>query len=138
MRAYFSYFKSEMIASLQYKAAALGGLATQFFWGLVLMFIYHSFYSYTSIESINFQELMCYIWLGQAFFVLTLPNMKDYQTLENIKNGTVAYELCRPYDLYTWWYLKQLSKRYAACLLRFLPIIVFSFIVKNYIDHALK
>lgn len=129
MRAYFSYFKSEILVGLQYKAAALGGLSTQLFWGVILMFIYHAFYSYSSIDSINFKELMCYLWLGQSFFSLTIPNMTDYETLENIRNGVVAYELCRPYDLYIWWFLKQLSKRLANCMLRCLPIIILAFLL---------
>ena len=67
---------------------------------------------------------MCYVWLNQAFFYLILIAVKDEQILEQIKNGTVAYELCRPYDLYWWWYLKHLSKRYAGCLLRCFPVII--------------
>ena len=67
---------------------------------------------------------MCYVWLNQAFFYLILIAIKDEQILEQIKNGTVAYELCRPYDLYWWWYLKHLSKRYAGCLLRCFPVIL--------------
>jgi len=137
MKAYLTYFKNQMIIGLQYRAAALGGLATQFFWGLFFVFIYEAFYSYTSIDSINYKELMCYVWLGQAFFSLTLPSFKDREVLEGIKNGTVAYELTRPYNLYTWWYLKQLSKRYAACILRFLPIIIFSLLLPKPYNLAL-
>ena len=55
MKAYLTYFKNQMIIGLQYRAAALGGLATQFFWGLFFVFIYEAFYSYTSIDSINYK-----------------------------------------------------------------------------------
>ncbi len=76
---------------------------------------------------------MCYVWLNQAFFYLILIAIKDEQILEQIKNGTVAYELCRPYDLYWWWYLKHLSKRYAGCLLRCFPVILLAlFLPKPY------
>jgi len=50
--------------------------------------------------------------------------LKDQDILEQIKNGGVAYELCRPYDLYWWWYFKHLSKRYAGCLLRCYAVII--------------
>ena len=72
---------------------------------------------------------MCYVWLNQAFFYLILIAIKDEQIIEQIKNGTVAYELCRPYDLYWWWYLKHLSKRYAGCLLRCFPVIILALLL---------
>ena len=127
MKAYISYFRSELIVGLQYRAAAIAGLSTQFFWGIVLSFIYTAFYSHASLESFSLAQLMSYVWLNQAFYSLVTPNIKDKEIMEQIKNGTVAYELCRPYDLYWWWYLKLLSKRYAACILRCLPILVFAY-----------
>ena len=41
----------------------------------------------------------------------------------------MAYELCRPYDLYWWWYLKHLAKRYSGCALRCIPVIIFAFLL---------
>ena len=129
MRAYLSYFKAELIVGLQYKTAALAGLSTQFFWGILYALVYTAFYEYTSVDSISLKQLMCYVWLNQAFFTLIVIMVKDNQILEQIKNGTVAYELCRPYDLYWWWYLKHLAKRYAACVLRFSPVLIFAFLL---------
>lgn len=126
MKAYYRYFKSELMVGLQYRAAAVAGLSTQFFWGIILSFIYTSFYQHTSIANFSVEQAMCYVWLNQAFFRLTYPSIKDNEIMEQIKNGTVAYELCRPYDLYWWWYLKMLSKRYASCMLRCLPVLVFA------------
>ncbi len=129
MKPYLSYFKKELIEGLQYKEAALAGLTTQFFWGILYAFVYEAFYSHASIDNINFQQLMCYVWLNQAFFSLIAPGVKDNRILEQIKNGTVAYELCRPYDLYWWWYLKHLAKRYAACMLRCIPVLIFALLI---------
>lgn len=129
MKPYLTYFKSELLVGLQYKEAALAGLSTQFFWGLLYAFVYQAFYSYASVDSINFRELMCYVWLNQAFFALILFVARDNQIMEQIKNGTVAYELCRPYNLYWWWFLKNLSKRYSACALRCLPVLIFAFLI---------
>ena len=126
MIGYLRYFKVTIIAGLQYRISAFSGLITQFFWGLLYMFIYKTFYSYTSISSINFKELMCYVWLNQAFITLTFLNFNDNEITETIKNGAVSYELCRPYDLYWWWFIKLISKRYARALLRFIPIVIFA------------
>ena len=129
MKAYFSYFKRELIVGLQYRSAAFAGLATQFFWGILYVLVYESFYSHAKVDSINFKELMCYVWLNQAFFSLIILSFRNKGITKQIKDGTVAYELCRPYDLYWWWYLNHLAKRYASCLLRCVPVIIFAFII---------
>ena len=131
MKAYLTYFKSELLVGLNYRVAALSGLSTQFFWGLVYVLIYSAFYSHTNVDGINFKELMCYVWLNQAFFSLILLGIKDSEIMDSIKNGSVAYQLLRPYDLYTWWYIKHLAKRYANSLLRFSPIIIFSLLLPS-------
>lgn len=114
---------------LQYKEAAIAGLSTQFFWGLLYAFLYKSFYSHTNIKSINYGELMCYVWLTQTFFAMILITIKDHNITTMIKDGSVAFELCRPYNLYFWWYMRLLSKRYAAVTLRSIPILIFAFII---------
>ena len=129
MRAYLNYFKCQIEVGLQYKSAAIAGLMTQFFWGILYVFVYEAFYDHASVDSINFSQLMCYVWLNQALFSLVAPGVKDNQIIEQIKNGTVAYELCRPYDLYWWWYLKHLAKRYSGCALRCIPVVIFAFIL---------
>ena len=129
MRPYFSYFKKEILVGLQYKSAALAGITTQFFWGVLYAFVYASFYSHTQVDSINFKELMCYVWLNQALFSLIVLPFNRKEITEQIRNGNVAYELCRPYDLYWWWYIKHLASRYASCALRFLPVIIVAFIL---------
>jgi len=124
VKGYISYFKSQILIGLQYRSAALAGLSTQFFWGFLYAMVYQAFYSHANIDSISYTELMSYVWLNQAFFSLVCIRMKDGDILDTIRTGTVAYELCRPYDLYSWWYLKLLAKRYANVALRFVPVLV--------------
>ena len=129
MKAYIAYFKSEFLVGLQYKEAALAGLMTQFFWGILYAFIYEVFYGYTSVDSISLKQVMCYVWINQILYALVAPGVRDKKNSEDIKNGVVAYELCRPYDLYYWWFSKYLAKRYASFLLRCFPIILFALIL---------
>lgn len=126
MRGYISYFKAELKAGLQYKTAALSGLSTQFVWGIIYALVYTSFYSHTAIKDINLNQLMDYVWLNQALFGLIYIGIKDLGIIEKIKDGSVAYELLRPYDLYVWWYIKLIAKRYASVLLRCAPVIIFA------------
>ncbi len=129
MIGYLSYFKTRFNAGLQYKVAAIAGLLTQIFWGLLYCFIYQAFYSNASIPDISFKEIITYVWLNQAFIALIYINVKDVDILKSIVDGTVAYELVRPYRLYNWWYIKLLAYKFSSCLLRFGPIILLGFIL---------
>jgi ABC-2 type transport system permease protein len=129
VKQYLSHFKLQLLTGLQYRTAALAGISTQFFWGFLYCMVYQAFYSHTSIDSMSFKELISYVWLNQALFSLVVLRMKDNEVLESIRSGTVAYELCRPYDLYCWWYLKFLAKRYASAALKFIPVIVLAFLL---------
>ena len=126
--AYLTYFKSELLVKLQYKVAALAGLTTQFFWGVMYALIYTAFYTFTNIDNISISELMSYVWLDQAFLVLIYFNI-DKGMVKDIQDGTVSYELCRPYDLYLWWFMKLYAKKIAGVTLRFLPVILFALIL---------
>ena len=129
MKGYFTYFKKQIISGLQYKGAALSGLATQYFWGIITAIVYTALYKVTSVKEINLQELMSYLWLNQSFFALIYLDDRDTDIFNMIKNGEIAYELMRPYNLYKWWFIKIIAKRYSSVALRCLPIIVVSFLL---------
>ena len=69
MKAYFSVFKLRLIYGLQYRAAALAGVATQFFWGIMHIMIYEAFYA-NAARLRQFPEQLCIIWLQHVFFLL--------------------------------------------------------------------
>lgn len=103
---------------------------TQFFWGFLQIFIYQAFYEgSTNTAPITYGNLVSYIWLQQAFFALIFIRHKDNELTSSIKNGTVAYELVRPYKLYFWWLIKCIAKKYAAVLLRFFPVLALASIL---------
>ena len=134
MRGYISYFKTVLLSGLQYKTAAIAGILTQFFWGFLQIFIYQAFYQGTKGEvSMDFDKLVTYIWLQQALLTLVFVRIRDESIAKSIKNGSVAYEIVRPYNLYVWWYVQCIAKRLAAVILRSgLLIIVALFLPKPY------
>lgn len=130
MKPYISALRVRFLNGLQYRAAALGGLTTQFFWGVMAIFIYHAFYiSGGQPQPFGFSQLVTYIWLQQAFLALIMLYDWDYELFDMITSGNISYELCRPCNLYGLWYAKLLSKRLASCTLRFSPIIVIAFLL---------
>jgi len=97
MKPYISTFRVRFLNGLQYRAAALGGLATQFFWGVMAIFIYQAFYkSGGKPQSLDFSQLVTYIWLQQAFLALIMLYDWDYELFDMITSGNICpySELC--------------------------------------------
>ncbi len=123
MSSYAAILSANFRILLQYRAAAIAGLATQLFWGLIRVMIFEAFYrSTTADQPMNLDQVTTYIWLGQAFIML-LPWNLDRQIHDLIRSGLVGYELLRPVDLYNLWFARALAFRTAPTLLRALPIL---------------
>ncbi len=130
MRFYLSYFKLRFITSLQYRKAALAGIATQLFFGLVYIMVYLAFYESSSSNGpMEINELVSYLWLNQALFALTYMFYKDDEIFNMIKNGNIAYELLRPKKIYFMWFSKIIAQRLSNVALRFLPVIIVAFLL---------
>ena len=129
MRAYISNFKLRILMLLQYREAAIAGLTTQFFWGMMLVFIYMALYANGGIASMSLTQVITYTWLNQAFYAFLSVRAIDKEISDSIRSGNVAYEIIRPYNLYYWWYIKSVSKRIAGGMLRFLPVIIISLLL---------
>lgn len=125
MKTYLSYFKLKFITGLQYRASALAGISTQIFFGLVYIFVYIAFYeSNSGTIPMPLDKLVSFLWLNQAFFALIYLWYKDKDIIKMIKTGNIAYELCRPQDVYLMWASKIMGERLSNATLRFLPVII--------------
>lgn len=112
---------------LQYRAAAWAGFTTQLFWGLIKVMVFAAFFASSSrVQPMSFEQVLVYIWLGQALLAL-LPWNVDQEVAEQIRTGGVAYELLRPLDLYAYWFARTLAFRAAPASLRMLPMLIFTF-----------
>ncbi len=124
MKAYLAILSSRFLALLQYRAAALAGVGTQLFFGLVRVMIFDGFYrSSAGPQPMTVEQVTTYIWLGQALLLIGLLD-GDKDVAAMIRTGSVAYEMTRPLDLYNLWYVRALSGRAAPLTMRALPILV--------------
>lgn len=138
MRAYLSIFKLRMSTGLQYRAAAMAGVATQFFWGFMIIMIYEAFYTQSLDHApISLSQLVTYIWLQQSFLSFVMLWFRDNELFQLITTGNIAYELCRPSDIYGLWYAKLLAQRIASALLRSFPILIVAFFLPEPYRFAL-
>ena len=127
MKKYLSFFRIRFTAGLQYRAAAWAGIATQFAWGGMTILMFWAFYQNGGNSfPMTFPELSSYIWMQQAFLAMFMAWFFDNEIFESITSGNIAYELCRPCDIYTMWFTKKMAIRLSRMMLRCLPILLIS------------
>ena len=125
MKKYLSFFRIRLINGLQYRAAAYAGIATQFAWGGLTMLMYWAFYQNNeNLFPMKFSSLSSYIWLQQASIALFMAWFFDNDIFNSITSGDIAYELCRPVDLYAMWFVKNMAIRISRTILRCFPILI--------------
>ena len=132
MKKYISFFRIRFIAGLQYRAAAWAGIATQFAWGGMNILMFRAFYEEGSnIFPMPFDSLSIYIWLQQAFLALFMAWFFDTEIFDSIVSGNIAYELCRPINIYNMWFTKNTAVRLSKAVLRCLPILIFAAVLPS-------
>ena len=121
MRPYWAFFRTRFLALLQYRAAAIAGIGTQWLFGFVRVMALWAFYqSAGTAQPMAFEQAAAYTWLGQAMLGM-LPWNIEREIGESVRTGSVAYELSRPLDLYAMWFARCAALRSAPTLLRAVP-----------------
>ena len=130
MRQYWAVFRIRFAGALQYRAAALGGIAAQFAWGFMSIIAYSAFYSASPAAfPMEFSQTVSYVWLHEIFLVMFAAMVWDTEIASAIESGSIAYELVRPVDLYGRWFLQVIANRVAAAMLRCAPILLVAFLL---------
>jgi ABC-2 type transport system permease protein len=141
VRPYLAILAARFLMMLQYRAAALAGIATQFWFGAIMVMALSGFYAgERGATSITRAEAITYIWLGQAFLGL-LPWNVDPEIAVMMRTGNVAYERLRPVDTYLYWLARAMAWRTAATLLRSIPLLVVTsvgFVLVGLADWSLR
>ncbi|MBC8107091.1 MAG: ABC-2 family transporter protein [Anaerolineae bacterium] len=124
MRPYLAILSARFRMLLQYRAAAIAGIWTQIFFGIVLIMVYEAFYASSgNAQPMQLAQVVSYVWLGQALLGM-LPWNADGDVRAMVRSGAVAYELCRPVDLYNLWYMRSVALRTAPTILRAVPMVL--------------
>ena len=130
MKKYLSFFRLRFLMGLQYRAAALGGIATQFAWGFMEIMIFRAFYrADPAAFPMSLYATASYIWLQQAFLALFATWMMEKDVFDSIVNGNIAYELCRPVSIYNMWFSRSMATRLSRAVLRCFPILAIAIFV---------
>lgn len=130
MKKYLAIFRIRFANSLQYRAAALAGIATQFAWGFMELLAFSAFYKANPAAfPMEFSQTVSYIWLQQAFLALFMVWFFEAEIFNAITSGGIAYELARPMDLYGRWFCQSAANRLAKAVLRSAPILIVAFTI---------
>jgi ABC-type uncharacterized transport system, permease component len=125
IKQYASVFRIRFSNTLQYRAAAYAGMATQFAWGGLEILMFSAFYrTNPAAFPMEFSHLTSYIWLQQACLALFMVWFTDNEIFDAITSGNIAYELTRPADLYSFWFTKNVAVRLSKAVLRCFPILI--------------
>ena len=118
------------INGLQYRAAALAGLSTQFAWGFMEILAFSAFYrADPAAFPMEFSHLVSYIWMQQAFLALFMPWGVGGAAVETIVSGNIAYDMARPIDIYNRWFIETTADRVSRAVLRCAPILIVAFVL---------
>ena len=123
MSAYLSVFRMRFKMELQYRGAVIGGVVCQILFGLILVSLYRALYA-GKPQSLPLSSVVTYVWLQQAFFRMLLSS--DGELMEKVRTGAIAYDLCRPVDLYGYYYARICAQKLMGSLLRAAPMLVFA------------
>lgn len=128
MRKYLAVFRLRFISALQYRAAALAGIVTQFAWGFMEIFAFAAFYrTNPAAFPMEFSQTVSYIWLQQAFLAIFMMWFWESDIASSVTEGAIAYDLVRPVDLYNRWFSQISANRLAKAVLRCAPILLVAF-----------
>jgi ABC-2 type transport system permease protein len=118
---YLAVLRARFLLTLQYRAAAAAGFATQAWFGVIMVMVLAGFYHGAGRAPLSLSQAIGYVWLGQGFLVL-LPWAADPEVSDMVVSGAVAYERLRPLDTYFYWYARALAWTLARVLPRATPM----------------
>lgn len=136
MSSYFGIFKMNFKGELQYRVKAISGVATQIFWGLMYIYLYTAFMGGKVIDGFSIEQMITYVWLGQAFLVIRFLDLPKNCARE-IESGNICYKFVRPINLYNLWFAEHLGYKMSATILRCLPLVLFASIMPKSIRIGL-
>ncbi len=121
LKPYLSAFRLRALLETQYRAAALGGMATQLFFGIVLCCVYSALFTQGQAD-VTLAETVSYVWLQQMLFRALMAS--EGELMEQILDGSIAYTLLRPVHQHTWWMFRTLAQKLVGVAMRLLPMLL--------------
>jgi ABC-2 type transport system permease protein len=119
LRPYRAAFAARFAALLEYRGAALAGVATQLWWGGIKVMVLAAFYPPEAGAGVplSLSNAITYVWAAQALFAL-MPWTADPDVAQAVRSGSVAFDSVRPVDPYAFWFARSAGWLVARALPR--------------------
>lgn len=122
MRVFWEVAKLSFQRHLTYRAAAMAGLATNFFFGLVRAAVLIALYgARQEVADISLTDAVTFAGLSQAVIGF-LSMFSWYDVMNSVYTGDVAGDLLKPMDYFSFWLAQDLGRAVVGLLLRGLTI----------------
>lgn len=107
LRPYRAAFAARFSSLLEYRSAALAGVATQLWWGGIKVMVLAAFYPPDAAAvPLSLPNAITYVWTAQALFAL-MPWTADPDVVAAVRSGSVAFDGVRPVDPYAFWFARS-------------------------------
>ena len=131
MRLFLEVAKRSFQRYLTYRASALAGLATNFFFGLMRVAVLLALYgSQANVEGYSVKDVITYTGLTQAM-IAYLNLFGWFELMQSVHSGEVAGDLLRPFDLFRYWLARDAGRALVNLLLRGVTIMAIYALVFN-------
>ena len=123
MKPYLAIFRQKLLSGLQYRAGFWGTTTTHVVWVYMRVVLVSIFYRYGSGQAgVTLSQAAAMIWLQEMALNLMPGFGVDFTVWGKISRGDVGYDLVRPLDVYSHWYMSALSDKLARFLLSIVPV----------------
>jgi ABC-2 type transport system permease protein len=118
MRLYWELSKLSFQRQLTYRAAAMAGLATNFFFGMLRAAVLVALYgARNEVAGISLAGAVTYTGLSQATIGF-LSMFSWYEVMNSVYTGDIGSDLLKPLNYFTFWMAQDLGRAGAALLMR--------------------
>jgi ABC-2 type transport system permease protein len=129
MRLYLEVARKSFRRQMSYRTANLAGIAVNFFFTCLRVFIFTSVLAYRSqVAGYNLSQIITYMCLTEAL-MMTTGAIGNSELMDSVTTGRVAMDLVRPWDFFLYWLSRNLGRAVYFALYRALPLFILSWIV---------
>lgn len=122
MRLFYELGLRSLQRQLVYRTAALAGLATNFFFGIIRISVLVALYgSRQEVAGIPLQGAITFTGLSQATIGI-LSLFSWYELMNNVYTGAISSDLLKPMSLFHYWLSHDFGRAVGQLLLRGLPM----------------
>lgn len=125
MRLFCKICATSIQKQLAYRAAAIAGLLTNLFFGLLRAAVLVALYgNRTVVTGITIEGAITYTGITQGIIGF-LSLFSWYELMNTVYSGAIASDLVKPYNYYRFWMAQDFGRAWAQLILRGMPIMVF-------------